>query len=88
MGAVPHVVGGADIMAPGIRKVNGEFAERQLLVVVDENHGKYLAVGRALTGSVPLAAAKKGKVVENLHYVGDLIWEVIKPKGPASPSAN
>jgi PUA domain protein len=88
MGAVPHVVGGADIMAPGIRKVNGEFAEKQLLVVVDEKHGKYLAVGRALTGSGPLAAAKKGKVVENIHYVGDLIWDVIKPKGPAPPSSN
>ena len=25
-------------MAPGIRKVNGEFAERQILVVVDEKH--------------------------------------------------
>jgi len=88
MGAVPHVVGGADIMAPGIRKVNGEFAEKQLVAVVDEKHGKYLAVGRALTGSGPLAAAKKGKVVENIHYVGDLIWEVIKPKGPPSPSSN
>jgi len=88
MGAVPHVVGGADIMAPGIRRVTGEFAEKQLLAVVDEKHGKYLAVGKALTGSGPLAAAKKGKVVENIHYVGDLIWEVIKPKGPASPSSN
>jgi len=88
MGAVPHVVGGADIMAPGIRRVTGEFGEKQLLTVVDEKHGKYLAVGKALTGSGPLAAAKKGKVVENIHYVGDLIWEVIKPKGPASPSSN
>ena len=88
MGAVPHVAGGADIMAPGIRKVNGEFAERQILVVVDEKHGKYLAVGRALTGSGPMAATKKGKVVENVHFVGDLIWEVIKPKGPTVPSSS
>ncbi len=88
MGAVPHVVGGADIMAPGIRKVNGEFAESQFLVVVDEKHGKYLAVGKALVGSGPMAATKKGKVVENVHYVGDLIWEVIKPKGPTAPSSS
>jgi malignant T-cell-amplified sequence len=88
MGAVPHVAGGADIMAPGIRKVNGEFAERQFLVVVDEKHGKYLAVGRALVGSTPMSATKKGKVVENVHYVGDLIWEVIKPKGPTTPSSS
>ena len=88
MGAVPHVAGGADIMAPGIRKVNGEFGEKQFLVVIDEKHGKYLAVGRALIGSGPMVATKKGKVVENVHYVGDLIWEVIKPKGPAAPSSS
>jgi len=88
MGAVPHVVGGADIMAPGIRKVSGEFAEMQFLAVVDEKHGKYLAVGRALVGSGPMAATKKGKVVENVHYVGDLIWEVIKPKSPPSLGSN
>jgi len=88
MGAVPHVVGGADIMAPGIRKVSGDFAERQLLAVVDEKHGKYLAVGRALIESGLLAATKKGKVVENIHYVGDPIWDVIRPKGPTSPGSN
>jgi len=88
MGAVPHVVGGADIMAPGIRKVNGEFAESQFLVVVDEKHGKYLAVGRALIGSGLMATTRKGKVVENVHYVGDLIWEVIKPKAPTAPSSS
>jgi PUA-domain protein len=87
MGAVPHVVGGADIMAPGIRKVSGEFAEGQFLAVVDEKHGKYLSVGRALLGSGPMAGTKKGKVVENVHFVGDLIWEVIKPKGPAASSS-
>ena len=87
MGAVPHVVGGADIMAPGIRKVSGEFAEGQFLVVVDEKHGKYLSVGKALLGSGPMAGTKKGKVVENVHFVGDLIWEVIKPKGPAASSS-
>ncbi len=88
MGAVPHVVGGADVMAPGIRKVNGDFAEREFLVVVDEKHGKYLAVGRALMGSGPMAATKKGKVIENVHYVGDLIWEAIKPKGPTAQSSS
>ena len=88
MGAVPHVVGGADIMAPGIRKINGEFAEGQFLVVVDEKHGKYLAVGKALLESRQMASTKKGKVIENFHYVGDLIWEVIKPKGPTVSSSS
>ena len=78
MGAVPHVVGGADVMAPGVRKVHGEFAANQIIVVVDENHGKYLAVGKALVESNALQDARKGKVIENLHYVGDAVWEVVK----------
>jgi len=79
MGAVPHVVSGADIMAPGVRGVNGRFGEKQLVIVVDEKHGKALAVGFSLFDSDKLSATKKGKVVVNLHYVGDLIWEIIKP---------
>ena len=78
MGAVPHVVGGADVMAPGIRSIRGVFSSGQLLVVVDEKHGKHLAIGRALSNSVDLGKTKKGKVVENLHYVGDAIWEIVK----------
>jgi len=78
MGAVPHVVGGADIMAPGIRKVEGTFGEKELVVIIDEKHGKFLSVGRSLLGSEALAATKKGKVIVNVHYVGDVVWETIK----------
>jgi PUA-domain protein len=78
MGAVPHVVGGADIMAPGIRKVEGNFKDKDLVVIVDEKHGKFLSVGRSLLTSEALAGTKKGKVILNIHYVGDLVWETIK----------
>ncbi|HVH16374.1 MAG TPA: DUF1947 domain-containing protein [Candidatus Angelobacter sp.] len=78
MGAVPHVVGGADVMAPGIRRVEGTFGEGELIVVIDEKHGKFLSVGMSLVGSESLAATKKGKVIANIHYVGDPVWETIK----------
>ena len=78
MGAVPHVVGGADIMAPGIRKVEGTFGEGKLVVVIDEKYGKFLSVGRSLLASDALVATKKGKVIVNIHYVGDPVWETIK----------
>jgi PUA-domain protein len=78
MGAVPHVVGGADIMAPGIRKVEGSFNDKDLVVIIDEKHGKFLSIGRPLLASEALAATKKGKVILNVHYVGDPIWETIK----------
>jgi PUA-domain protein len=79
MGAVPHVVGGADIMAPGVRKIEGTFGPKQLVVVIDEKHGKSLAIGASLYDESTLSATKKGKVITNLHYVGDLVWELIKP---------
>ncbi len=82
MGAVPHLVGGADIMAPGVRGVQGKFRQEQLVVVVDEKHGKSLAVGAALFDSEAFLAIKKGKVITNIHYVGDPIWELIKPLAP------
>lgn len=65
-------------MAPGIRRVDGVFGENALTVVVDEKHGKFLAVGRSIFNSEKLSATKKGKTITNLHYVGDPIWEIIK----------
>lgn len=88
MGAVSHVTSGADVMAPGIRRVDGVFSAGQLLVVLDERFGKFLAVGRALLDSTGFSRTGKGKVIQNLHYVGDAAWEVIKPfSRPASNSS-
>jgi PUA domain protein len=74
MGAVPFVCKGADVMAPGITEVRGEFEEGRLVVVRDIRHGKALAVGRALRTSKEIMASRKGKAVQNLHYVGDKLW--------------
>ena len=78
MGAVPHICGGADIMAPGIVRIDGKFSEADFLLVVDELHGKPLAIGQALFDSGTLRATKRGKVVKNIHYVGDKIWGLLK----------
>jgi len=78
MGAVPYVCKGADVMAPGVRAIKGEFKENNLLVVVDERHGKPLAVGVALFGSEDMKALNSGKIVKNLHYVGDKLWDYLR----------
>ncbi len=75
MGAIPFVCKGADVMAPGITEIKTPFEEGALVVVRDVKHGKALAVGKALRGSAAIMAEKKGKVIHNLHYVGDHIWE-------------
>lgn len=74
MGAVPHICNGADVMAPGVVEVEGDFKTGDLVVVRDERHGKALAIGKALVDSGDLRSLKRGKVVENLHHVGDRLW--------------
>jgi len=73
MGAIPYVCNGADIMAPGITDMDS-FEAGDLVVVRDVTHGKALAIGRALKSKSEIEAVKKGRVVENLHYVGDRLW--------------
>jgi PUA-domain protein len=75
MGAIPFVCKGADVMAPGITDIKTPFKEGTVVVVRDVKHGKALAIGKALKGSAAIMAEKKGKVIHNLHYVGDKIWE-------------
>ncbi len=75
MGAVSHVVNGADIMAPGVVSADENIAPDEGVVVVDERHGKPLAVGMALVSGAEMRSLK-GKVIKNLHYVGDEVWRL------------
>lgn len=75
MGAVSHVVNGAHIMRPGVREVKSEFSSGSIVIIVDEKYGKALALGRADMDSGSIRSQSKGKVVANLHYVGDDFWK-------------
>jgi PUA-domain protein len=81
MGAVSHVCNGADIMAPGIVRFEGEFLQGHLIVVVDVKHGKPLALGEAIYDSEVIKLTKKGVVIKNVHFVGDEVWNAIKATG-------
>lgn len=78
MGAVPFVCKGANIMAPGIRRFEGSFAKGDIVFVVDEKHGKPLALGEATYDVEEAKNVKQGRVIENIHYVGDSVWKLIK----------
>ncbi len=77
-GAIKFVVGGANIMRPGITKTEGDFAAGDIVVIKEEKFGKAIAVGRANLARAELEAVKKGAVVQNLHYAGDKFWEMLK----------
>ncbi|TRO53956.1 DUF1947 domain-containing protein [Candidatus Bathyarchaeota archaeon] len=76
MGAIPYVCNGADVMAPGIKEMVEAFEEGDIVVVRDITHRKALAVGKALKSSAEIEASKKGRAIQNLHYVGDKLWKL------------
>lgn len=74
-GAVKFVVNGADIMGPGVVNADPLIKEGDFVVVVEEAHGKALAIGKALVKGDEMPG-KKGKVVKSIHYVRDEIWKL------------
>ena len=77
MGAIPYVCNGANVMAPGIMDIEGDFEKNGLLVIRDVKHKKALGIGAAICSSAEMRELKKGKAILNLHYVGDKIWAAI-----------
>jgi PUA domain protein len=78
MGAVPHVCNGANIMAPGIVRYEGKFREGDFVLVVDEKHGKPIAIGEIIYDTDMAKNVTHGVVVRNVHFVGDRTWNFIK----------
>ncbi len=75
MGAVRFVVNGADIMKPGVTRIDDRVSEGSVVAIVDEQHGKPLAVGFALMDASVMQSLTGGKVVVSKHHVGDALWE-------------
>lgn len=75
-GAVRFVSKGADIMSPGIVDADPEIKEGDLVIIVEETHGKALAIGRALMDGPMMAEADSGKAVKSITYVGDKLWNM------------
>jgi len=77
MGAIKFVCNGAKVMRPGIVKMD-DFNKDDIVVIKDNTHGKFLAIGIALVSSKEAQAMSKGAVVDNIHYVSDQFWEAYK----------
>jgi PUA-domain protein len=74
-GAISFVSDGADVMRPGIVDADQSIDIGDLVIVVEETHGKALAVGEALVTGKDMTG-EQGKVVENRHHVGDDLFEL------------
>ena len=65
-------------MAPGIVDFAGNFYEGDVVVVIDERHRKPIAITTALCNLENARKLKHGKVLKNIHYVGDKFWKMVK----------
>ena len=77
MGAVSHIVNGADVMVPGIVSIEGEFERGDVVVVVDEEKSRAFCVGEALMASREILEAKRGRAIKNVHHARDKLWELV-----------
>ena len=70
-GAIPFILKGADLMRPGIRKIDENFAKGEIIMIKDETHKKTIALGFVLLSSEEMQKQDKGKSVEIYHFVSD-----------------
>lgn len=77
-GATRALARGADLMIPGVTRVEGHFMQGDVVVVVDEASGKPVMVGEALVDSEVLrgqTGSRRGKAVKKIHRIGDKLWK-------------
>lgn len=75
VGAIKFVTNGADVMRPGVKDIDSTIKKGDVICVVDETHSKPLAICRAMFDAEEMKAKNEGKVLENLHYIGDKRWK-------------
>lgn len=72
--AVKFLVNGADVMRPGIVRIDESIEKGDFVCVKDENYSKPVCVCVALFSGSEMKAVSNGKVLKNIHYVGDAVW--------------
>ncbi|MEM0260611.1 MAG: PUA domain-containing protein [Sulfolobales archaeon] len=72
-GAVPRILGGADVMAPGIIECS-DFNKDDVVGVREPEKNLHILVGMALMSCSEIKNLRKGKAIKNIHYAGDKIW--------------
>jgi malignant T-cell-amplified sequence len=77
MNAVKFVCNGANIMRPGITDFT-TFKESEIVLVKDQSHKKELAVCISLVNDENARKMEKGVVLNNVHHIGDIYWEMKK----------
>lgn len=87
-GAIRFLLSGANIMAPGLLSAGGQLPEADAelekgahVVVTAQGKEHALAIGRLKAGTEEIKKQGKGVVVDNLHCMGDDLWNVMAKGG-------
>ena len=75
-GAVPFVIKGADVMRPGITFISDDIRAGMPVQIVEERHGKPVAIGIALFDAGEMREKTTGKVIRTHYFVGDELWSL------------
>ncbi len=77
-GAIRYVANGADVMRPGITKIDPSIKKGDIVAIIEETKNRALAVGKAIFDASEMEEKSSGKVVQNIHTIQDSIWEFEK----------
>ena len=77
-GAIKYIANSADVMIRGVTKIDPSIKKGDVVVIVDENHDRALAIGKAMLDSKQMEDKNSGKVVKNLHTIQDSVWKFEK----------
>ena len=77
-GAIRFVTNAADVMRPGVTKIDPSIKKGDIVVIVDENHDRALAIGKSMLDAKQMEETSSGKVVKNLHTIQDDVWKFEK----------
>ena len=77
-GAIKFIANGSAVMKPGVTHIDPSIKKGDIVVIVDENHDRALAIGKAMLNADQMQETKTGKVVKNLHTIQDNVWKFEK----------
>eukprot|EP01025_Chloroclados_australasicus_P004620 TRINITY_DN11195_c0_g1_i1.p3 TRINITY_DN11195_c0_g1~~TRINITY_DN11195_c0_g1_i1.p3 ORF type:complete len:187 (-),score=24.65 TRINITY_DN11195_c0_g1_i1:317-877(-) len=80
VGAIKFVLGGANIMCPGLTSpgatIHDEVDARSPVSIYAEGKEHAMAVGRTEMSTADMRKINKGIGVENMHYLNDGLWKM------------
>ena len=76
MGAIKFICNGADVMRPGIVEIDEDIEKGEIVAIIDEKNKTPIVIGQTMHDAKEMQQIKEGKVIKNIHYIGDALWNI------------